>query len=120
MEVYTIQISQWRKAKAAGIPFVDTTVKTGTSIFAPTWPMVVGVKAGSITEAEYTEQYIALMRERFNQRPEEWAVFCKQEKVAIACFCPSGCFCHRYILKDLLAKYCNRYNIPFEYKGELA
>ena len=119
MELYTIQNAQWRKAKNRGILLHDTSVKTGTSIFAPTWPMVIGYKEGVISEREYTDRYVHLMRQRFNTDPHPWREFVKQDIVAIGCMCCNGVFCHRYLLKDLLSRYCNHIGIQFIYKGEI-
>lgn len=119
MRLFTVQLAQWRHCKALGIELLDTTVRTGTSVFAPTWELVSGVKSGAITEAEYTEGYIALMRQSYSQHQEYWLSVLRKEELAIACFCPAGNFCHRRILIELLSAVAAKHGIPFQYMGEI-
>lgn len=72
MIVYTGQVSKWRAIAATGIQLLDTTVKTGTSVFRPTWQMVLDVKSGAITEAKYTTLYYAKMRQCVRDYPMAW------------------------------------------------
>lgn len=130
MNVFTISMGQWRLARQYGINFVDTTVKTGHSIFKPTWDLVLGVKNNRITEEEYIEGYRRLMNTSWKEHRAEWLEFIAQEEpLALACFCtaqnsnhvhPDGTFlCHRFLLNDILGKLCAAKGIPYLYYGEL-
>lgn len=123
MRLYTIQLSQWRLAKELDIPLLDTTVKSGVAagngLFTPTWEIVTGVKSGEITEAEYTEQYLILMRESYLNNRQRWLDVCQMPVVAIACYCPPGTFCHRHLLADCFERVCLRQGIAFTHEGEL-
>lgn len=121
MKLYTVQIARYRKALALGVPFVDTSIKTGKSEFMPTWDMVMGYKQGTVSEARYTEMYYDLMRQRYRANRQWWLAFLRdQPSAAIGCFCTPGVFCHRLLLVDIFKKICERNDIPFEYAGELA
>lgn len=115
MELWTCQIAKWRKATN----FLDTTVKSGDKIFAPTWNLLGRYKTGQISSDEYKEEFIKLMRQSFINNKEYWLRVLSQETLTIACYCPAGRFCHRLILVELFRAVCEKYNIPFEYKGEL-
>jgi len=119
MELWTIQLAQWRAAKARGVPLIDTTVKSGDPVFAPNWTIVQGVKANMITEQEYTERYLDLMRSSFKQNRPRWLTLCSMEQVAIACYCPVGVFCHRHLLANMIEKVCSAHGLPFQAMGEL-
>lgn len=120
MELYTIQMAHWRKAKELGIPVIDTTIKNNPdSIFAPTWELVRGHKSGALSNEDYTTGYLEKMRKSYFERREEWLSFLSQDKVAILCFCKSGAFCHRLLLVEILTKVAAKHGIVFVYKGEI-
>jgi len=120
VRIYTAQIAKWRKCKELGIPLIDTTVKSGIKIFAPSWDIVSRVKAGTLSEAGYTEQYLAMMRVSFGSNKEEWlALLRDNEAIAIACYCTAGKFCHRYLLVEYLVKVCEHFGIEYELCGEI-
>lgn len=120
MIAYTVQIAKHRLLEGKGIEFVDTTVKSGKdSIFKPSWEIVLGHKSKELTDAQYTERYIGLMRDSYRNRFEEWLSFLNKDKVAIACYCKAGCFCHRLLLIDILTKVAIKHGIEFQYLGEL-
>lgn len=120
MELFTIQLAQWRVAKRLAIPLIDTTVKSGESTFSPTWDLVLNIKSGKITESEYTEGYFNLMRQSYTENPTRWLEVLGMECVAVACYCPVKCFCHRLLLVEIFEKLCLRHKIPFTYSGELS
>ncbi|MAH07555.1 hypothetical protein CMI38_04885 [Candidatus Pacearchaeota archaeon] len=93
--------------------YLDTTVKSGDKIFAPTWKMVMGVKGGRTTEEEYTQQYYDMMRASYRQNTEGWNDILALDEIILACYCKPDSFCHRYLLKDMLVK-CGA-----EYSGEV-
>lgn len=120
MRIHTVQIAKWRLAKAQGITFVDTTVKTGTSIYAPSWEIVRAIKGGVITEEEYTAQYKRMMARSYHMHRDEWMASLRDDTlVAYACFCPPGVFCHRLLLARFFERLCEQHEIPFENLGEL-
>lgn len=119
MELYTIQLAKWRRAKELGIPLIDTTVKSGEEAFSPTWDMVSGHKQGTLTDEEYTALYKELMLKSIKRSPARWAELMKMDKVAIACYCGKGKFCHRHLLAEILEKLCRHNLITFVHLGEL-
>lgn len=119
MELWTIQLANYRLAKQLDIPLIDTTVKSGESTFAPSWDIVTGVKSGKIIEEQYTQEYTQLMRSSFVRNPSRWIEVCLMPKVAVSCYCSPGKFCHRHLLAEMFEKICTIRGIPFELKGEL-
>ena len=85
-------------------------------VFAPTWHMVNSVKNGG-SEKNYTEMYYTLMTQRWQLYRKVWDMLvqmCQYQDVTVVCFCPSGAFCHRHILVDIL----KQYNSNIRYGGE--
>lgn len=120
MEIFTIQMGRYRLAKEKKLDFVDTTVKSGLKMFAPTWDMVLGHKNGSVSDEEYTQRYRQMMIESMRENKQAWLEFIeRKEPVALACYCKPGVFCHRLLLKDIFAELCKKKEIPFLYYGEL-
>lgn len=121
MQLFTCQMSKWRQLKDRNIEFIDTTVKSGNHVWAPTWEMVMGHKAGTISDEAYTAAYVGMMRYSYIHNPDDWnRLLYAADPIAIACYCSSapGTFCHRHLLKDILEKICLSRGIPFEYYGE--
>jgi hypothetical protein len=113
----------WYEDTATRAVFLDTTVKSGDPTYAPTWPMVMGHKAGKISDAEYTAQYTEKMRASFKAHKESWHDLldnCRQEgkSLVLLCYCTPGKFCHRTLLADMLVKVGEHLKIPVTYKGE--
>ena len=122
MKLYTIQMSSWRKAKELNVPFYDVTVKSGDKTFAPSWDILMRYKNNSnIAEREkiYIKEFTKHMRQSYSLNTKYWIDFLSQEEVAIACYCKSAGFCHRYLLIDMFEKVCKIHDIKFEYKGDL-
>ena len=120
MKLYTLRIANYKAAIRESLLLYDTTVKSGgNSPFKPTWDIVLKHKDGKITDKEYTDIYLDLMRESYTKRKKEWIEFLKQERAVVACYCKSECFCHRFLLADILAKVAKHHDIPFQYLGEL-
>jgi uncharacterized protein YeaO (DUF488 family) len=114
LRIYTIQISAAHCLGLTQDPrYLDTTVKSGDKVFAPTWEMVMGVKQGRMSEEDYTRQYYTMMRESYRQSRQRWDEVLDMEEVILACYCRPDTFCHRYLLKDMLVK-CGA-----EYAGEV-
>ena len=119
MLLWTIQMCNWRTAEAKGIYLQDTTVKGNPGPLSPTWEIVLSHKNGEISDDLYTEIYLDKLRLSYRNNKDYWMGVCNRDKVAIACFCKQGKFCHRFILKDVLKLVCERNDIPFTYMGEL-
>lgn len=120
MELWTVQLGRWRLCKARSIDLVDTTVKTGNPLFAPTWDMVWGHKNQTLTDEDYEARYRALMAASIQRNAAVWLKLCHMERVAIACYCGAGRFCHRRLLVDILKDLCTEHGISFTYHGELS
>ena len=118
MQLYTVQMSQWRKALAIGVPCLDVTVKSGEKTFAPDWSFLMAYKSDQ-DEVKYTSKFIPLMRTNFKRDKQFWLDTLSQDSLCIMCYCAKGKFCHRHLLVDIFEKVCKMYKIPFEYKGEL-
>jgi hypothetical protein len=77
---------------------VDITVKGQDpkwKEFAPTWDMVMGVKKGTMSEAEYIKRYVAILA---RVSVATWDALLKMEEATFVCFCNEHEFCHRNIL----------------------
>lgn len=101
---------------------LDITVKSGKGIgtvFAPTWDMVMGVKQGRITEAEYTEQFLNLLRERYRRDEAAFTEVLNREQIVLLCYCRAGVFCHRHLVVDVLEKIARAKGLSFERGGEV-
>jgi len=77
------------------------------------------VKSGVISEAAYTEVYHELMRQSFLKNKDEWLALLSKDKIAIACYCKAGKFCHRHLLVEYLIAVCKAYKIPYTLGGEV-
>lgn len=120
MDLFTIQVGRFRLARVHKIEFVDTTVKSGLKIFAPTWEMVLGHKDGSWSDERYTKEYRRRMIQSWIDHREEWEkILRSEEPIALACYCKPGDFCHRLLLKDIFKELCEKLEIPYRYYGEL-
>lgn len=125
MEVWTIQLGQWRLAKELGLELIDTTYRSGVlhrdiRWLAPSGELLGNYKAGLTGPCDYQQIYLNLMRARWALDPQWFIDFCRREQVlALACYCGAGQFCHRLILVDILRNICIKYQIPFTYHGEL-
>lgn len=101
---------------------LDITVKGNCIVgrlYAPSWAMVQGVKDGTLSKEDYTKQYYKLLVARWhNGFQGEMEVMVKMTRdqgrdVTVVCFCPSGTFCHRYLMVNFF-----KYNWDVPYGGE--
>ena len=102
MKVYTYQIANWRHANRIGVKALDTTVKSGEALLAPTWNMVLGHKAGTVTDEEYEALYMQMLEERYEHHPEFFEWLTAHEEIALGCYCAPGKFCHRHLIVKFL------------------
>jgi len=103
---------------------LDITVKGQDPVgrlYAPTWAMVNGVKAGTMSTEEYTAQYYRLLCERWEQDIDGFRNLTAplvhastHSNYVLVCFCPAGQFCHRYLLIRWL-----QHNYAVSYGGEI-
>lgn len=68
--------------------------------FAPSWQMVKDIRAGIITEEQYTKKYLALLHQR--KITPEVALKIIPEDAILLCYESPGEFCHRRILAEWL------------------
>lgn len=119
MDIATVQLAKWRKLKPLNFELIDTTVKSGIKAFAPTQEMVLAIKDGTISEEEYAKQYRELMLRSYMTNQILWNNLVQKERIAIACYCTPGTFCHRHLLIRYIEKICLSSDIPFNYVGEI-
>lgn len=120
MLLYTMSLSRHHLIKDYDIKILDTTVKSGNKLFAPNWGIVTGIKQGKINAEQYCDVYWDMMRKSFLNNFEGWMEYINTRKsVALACYCPSGTFCHRHELKDMFLLIAEEYNIPLTYICEI-
>lgn len=117
MDLYTAQY------RYVGEDRLDITVKGQDPIgkfLAPTWDMVLSLKRSipgtdEYTEQKYTEDYLRMLANTPPQHQWVWDLVLGHKSITLVCFCPSGAFCHRYLLKEYLL-YC--YPDQVTYMGE--
>lgn len=84
---------------------LDVTAKSATgwlAVFAPTWEMVSGHKAGTMGDIEYRRLYTEILeaagetafRQLWEAGVENGA------RLTVLCYCQSGRFCHTHLLID--------------------
>ena len=114
MNIYTIQLSQWRKLPKE-IKLVSIVAKENT-LLSPTWKIVDCYKKQLITEQEYTVKYLEILNKRIIEEGNlngliEWLKDFNQD-IALSCFCGKDSFCHRHLavkyLADLKEKVLNK------------
>ena len=103
----TLKRGQIRKDKNY-VGAIDTTVKSATKegkCLAPTWEMVLGHKAGKVTDQEYTNRYEIIL----NKIEKSWwdNLFKEKEKegtITFLCYCRDEWFCHTHLIIENLKK----------------
>lgn len=117
LTIYTAQMS----VQTDGIDITIKSAKTNIGRYlAPTWDMVNGFKSGKITEKEYTDQYLSLMRQRYTRDSEVFHRAIKdKESITLKCYCRANAFCHRRIAVFVLMQIATHINIPASYEGEI-
>ncbi|MBN1430339.1 MAG: hypothetical protein JXB07_18360 [Anaerolineae bacterium] len=105
------------------VPYLDITVKSGQGVgrlLAPTWDMVMGVKRGTLSQADYTEFYLNLLRTRYRDNKAGFIQLLTPDssELCVSCYCRPHSFCHRYIAVEVLQKIGQAHGITVEYGGE--
>lgn len=119
MEVWTIQLGKWRLAEAQQIELLNITRGSGIDAFAPSAQALAQYKAGTMNETSYRQLYVQRMRMSFMAQRSQWEQLKSKERLAVACYCAAGAFCHRHIFAELLQAYVQREGVPFTLRGEL-
>lgn len=119
LNVWTTQMSGWRKAKELDIALIDITAKSGLQSFAPLFENVMLYKRGLLNEDQYTFLYVERMRESLRTDEQPWLTLLQNKKQVFACYCKSGTFCHRLIFADLFTKYAASKQLIVLNHGEL-
>lgn len=84
-------------------PGIDITVKSAKGkarMLAPTWEMVKGIKDGSLSEFDYTNQYLQILHQN-EQEIVQYLLEVAHETGGVLrflCYCKDGSFCHTYLL----------------------
>lgn len=117
--LWTIQLSNWRLAKQQDVFLLNTTAKSGLQPFAPEYSNVMAYKRGELTEQEYTVRYWEKMQLSQQQYPKHWARLKHYPRVAVACYCRAGAFCHRHLFVELAKTYLEQAGHTVILKGEL-
>jgi len=104
-------------------PYLDITVKSGQGLgklLSPTWDMVMGIKRGTLSHADYTDRYIELLRTRYRNDKAGFIQLLTpdSDELLVACFCRPHSFCHRYIAVEVLQKIGYAHGIIVGYGGE--
>jgi len=76
--------------------------------------MVMGVKRGTYSEADYRRDYRNLLDYWWFHDPLFWDEFLALPEVALGRYCPNGNFCHRYLLVEFLREVTD-----VDYRGEI-
>lgn len=120
MDIYTIAIPQWRKAKARDIELFDITVKSGFQLFAPEASVLWAYKRGEVSDDLYTELYLNRIREHLRQSPEVFEDFLKKPgPIALGCYCSAGKFCHRHLFLEFIRTIAEDNGYCLKYCGEI-
>jgi len=120
VELYTISLSQWRKARDRGITLIDITVKSGLRVFAPEDAVLWAYKRGEVSDEDYTELYLKRLQEQFRASPEVFEQFLMNEgPVAVACYCAAGKFCHRHVFVPFIKLVADDNGCPLTLCGEI-
>jgi len=100
---------------------LDITVKSAAGdakALAPTWDLVMGHKQKRISDEQYVQGYLTLLRKRYKQDSGPFLRILQRESVTLCCYCKAGAFCHRTIAADVLAKIAAAHDISVRCMGE--
>lgn len=114
MEIYTYQLAKWRKVQELGVLYMDTTIKSGDWMLAPTWPLLSAYKYNGMSDEDYTLAYNELLDERLVLYPDYFLELFNVEAIAVGCYCRHGKFCHRHLLVKFFEKHTDCI-----YRGEI-
>lgn len=81
-----------------GVPGIDTTVKSADGIwraFAPQYPMLMGHKAGTVSDAQYIAHYEPILA---RVPAVVWDTLAEQKTHCLLCYCRDRAFCHTHLI----------------------
>lgn len=111
-KLHTVQLAKWRLVRELGIHLLDITAKSGNPAFAPRYADLMAYKHHEMTWEEYEARYRLKMRESQRDAPQEWFKLLElPQQVALACYCPVGQKCHRFIFRDILTDYYHQHQM---------
>jgi len=99
-------------------------------ILAPTKTLVYGHKtyrgdvrfAGykPLDDAMYREQYLDLIRSRFQRHQSLFRALFERDELTLSCYCRSDqLFCHRHVVAQTILAGCASYfEMAYDYRGE--
>lgn len=119
VQIWTMQMARRHQAKAEDIHLLDITVMTGIGAFAPDKRALWRYKYNEIDSIEYTRLYIERMQWSQKEFPEVWDKLDQHERVAVACYCRAGDFCHRHLFVPLMENTIKAKGGESVYMGEL-
>lgn len=94
---------------------LNTTIKSASTpegeALAPTWQMVMDIKNGRITWEQYTQQYLALLRQRYAHDKTPFLNILKRDRTILTCYCTDPQHCHRTLAVDVLQKIAVHHDI---------
>lgn len=96
-QIWTVQLYRVKGLEDKGIHVLDTTAKSGIRAFAPDFNDVMLYKEGKLSKAQYTDIYLRRIAQSEQDNPKEWKRLNNYKKVAVACYCAPGKFCHRHL-----------------------
>lgn len=111
IRIHTAQLSVGKAIPRNGnVVFIDTTVRSGNDLIkenlAPTWDMVAGIKAGKLSESDYSAMYLDRIRHMNEACVHQFERLAYGEgdvtDVVLGCYCREGAFCHRHLLQRYL------------------
>ena len=96
-----------RASISSKMPGIDVTVKSAKGLArmcAPTWDMVRGIKAGTMSQTQYAYEYKKILdKNKIDIVSYLMAEACTTGGLLrFLCYCPDGAFCHTYLLMSWL------------------
>jgi ribA/ribD-fused uncharacterized protein len=95
--LHTIQLAQWRLARESNVELLDITASSGVAAFAPKMADVMAYKDGQLTQTQYTALYEDRMKRSRTEAGHIWEMLKEHTRVAFACYCRKGEYCHRHM-----------------------
>ena len=111
LHFYTRQIRKGEEQ--TDLRLLDITVGSGNKIFAPSWQMVKGLKAKTLSWEEYTKMFYQKMRKSYIKNQLDWNMLLGRDTAILGCYCHKNSNCHRFLLAEILQK------LGAIYEGEL-
>lgn len=115
MKIYTGRIGNAYKDE------LDITAKSAQGdgkVLAPTWDLVMDHKAHRITDLQYVDAYVNLIRQRYLQDKTPFLRILSNPSVTLTCYCRPNAFCHRRIAQDILVKIALAHGLKAVWLGE--